>query len=94
MNRSQQRAFYQGREWRRISYAIRERAGFLCERCKPRTVAAALTHHIKPVTAGGAKLDPANLEALCFDCHEQEHGRANEQKRAWGRYLQELMDTL
>ena len=24
-------------------------------------MAAALTHHIKPVTEGGAKLDPANL---------------------------------
>ena len=94
MNRAQTRAFYQGREWRRMSYLTRESAGWLCQRCKPRTVAAALAHHIKPVTEGGAKLDPANLEALCFDCHELEHGRANEQKREWGRYLQELMDTL
>ena len=96
MNRSLTRQFYQSRPWRGASLACRERAGWLCGRCKAEgfTVAAALAHHRVAVTKGGAKLDPANLEALCFDCHEKEHGRANEEKRAWGRYLQELMDTL
>ena len=94
MTHAQQRKFYQSREWRRASYACRERAGWLCERCKPRTVAAQLAHHINPVTEGGAKLDPENLEACCFPCHESLHGRASEARRDWTRYLQELMETI
>ena len=94
MNRAQQARFYQGREWRRASYACRERAGWLCERCKPLTVAAALAHHIKPVSEGGDKLDPANLEALCFDCHETIHGRVHPERREWTVFLQELRDTI
>ena len=68
MNRAQQRAFYQGRDWRRASYACRERAGWLCEICKAEgfTKAAQLAHHVKPVLKGGAKLDEENLQALCF----------------------------
>ena len=68
MNRAQQAKFYQSREWRRVSFFIRERAGWLCEICKAEgfTKAAALTHHVKPVSEGGAKLDKSNLQALCF----------------------------
>ena len=96
MTRAEQRRFYQSREWRRASYACRERARWLCGRCASEgfTKAAELAHHIKPVKDGGEKLAEENLEAICFTHHELEHGRANEQKRAWGRYLQELMDTL
>ena len=68
MNFAQRRKFYSSREWRRASYAARERAGFLCQRCKAEgfTKAAQLVHHVKPVSEGGAKLDEKNLQALCF----------------------------
>ena len=91
MTRFEQRKFYQTTAWRRASRACRERAGWLCERCKAAgyTVGAAVAHHKTPLDAGGAKFGP--LEALCRICHEETHGRApNEQQRAWSNYISHL----
>ena len=48
----------------------------LCEMCKSkgRVVPAELVHHIRPLSEGGKRLDPANLTALCNACHEAIHG--------------------
>ena len=95
MTRFEQRAFYQTPAWRRASKSCRARAGWLCERCKPRTVAAAVAHHVRPLDEDGAKLDQKNLMALCRDCHEEVHNRApNEQQRAWGKYIAELREKI
>ena len=55
----------QVRAWRRASRLVVLAAGWLCVRCRAKgfTVAAALAHHRKPLEAGGAPLDVANLEA-------------------------------
>jgi 5-methylcytosine-specific restriction endonuclease McrA len=34
---------------------------------------AVLVHHIRPISAGGAALDPANLISLCRACHGVAH---------------------
>lgn len=52
----------------------------LCERCEQqgRVEIAEVVHHINPINAGGPRLDPRNLRALCRDCHEFTHGRKRE----------------
>ncbi len=49
----------------------------LCVRCElaGMIVPAEVVHHIRPISEGGARLDPDNLEPLCRPCHEREHGR-------------------
>lgn len=56
--------------------------GMLCERCLAKGIykAAEVVHHkIKLTPALAQRPDIAlnwdNLEALCRDCHEKEHGR-------------------
>jgi len=44
----------------------------ICNRCRH---AATVPHHIDPVDNGGAIFDEDNLEPLCRNCHEIEHGR-------------------
>lgn len=41
-----------------------------CERCGG---VATVVHHRRPIREGGARLDPANLEALCRACHGRAH---------------------
>ena len=53
MTAMQRKRFYQTREWRAMSRHIRQRDGWLCAGCKPRTVAAELVHHIVPLSENG-----------------------------------------
>ena len=97
MTRIEQRKFYQTPAWRRASRACRERAGWLCERCKAEgfTEAAALAHHRIALDAGGAKLADSNLESLCRRHHEAQHDRGpTEEQRAWSKYLSHLRKTI
>lgn len=69
-------SFYKSKAWRRVSAAYMSSQLYICERCgKPATIC----HHKKwlndrniqdPETA----LSFDNLEALCIDCHNAEHG--------------------
>lgn len=47
----------------------------LCERHKlfGETVTADLVHHIIPLPKGGPRLDPDNLQSLCYQCHAEAH---------------------
>lgn len=44
-----------------------------CRSCKARGIykAAQMVDHIRPINDGGAKLDDANLQSLCFSCHNR-----------------------
>ena len=70
-----QQEFYHSRAWKRLSRAFLLSRNYICERCgKPAEVA----HHRKYLTAANVldpdvSLNPANLEALCMDCHNAEH---------------------
>ena len=78
-----------------MSKHIRARDGFLCTACRPRTVGAALVHHVKPLSHGGAALDPENLTSLCKSCHIEAHGEVvNEEKQTWVIYLRDLRNTI
>lgn len=69
-------AFYNSKEWRRVSAAYMSSKLYICERCgKP----AQICHHKKWLNEKNV-LDPEtalsfdNLEALCIECHNAEHG--------------------
>ncbi len=68
--------FYNSRAWRRVSAAYLSSKLYTCERCgKP----AQICHHKKHLDDVNVH-DPSvalsfdNLEALCIDCHNAEHG--------------------
>ena len=69
-------AFYNSKEWRRVSAAYMSSKLYICERCgKP----AVICHHKKWLNAQNVNdptvaLNPENLEALCIECHNAEHG--------------------
>lgn len=57
-------------DWQRLRLAVLSREPF-CRLCdgSGRTTAAVLVDHIKPIEDGGARLDDANLQPLCVECH-------------------------
>lgn len=70
--------FYASGDWKRLSRAKMDSAGYRCEGCG---AIAAEVHHIKPIqTPEGwsLRLDWSNLEAVCINCHNKRHGR-------WGK---------
>ena len=69
-------AFYSSKPWKRVSAAYMSSRAYICERCgKP----AQICHHKKWLNGENVH-DPNialsfdNLEALCIDCHNAEHG--------------------
>ena len=69
-------AFYKSKAWRRVSAAYMSSRAYICERCgKPAQIC-----HPKKWWNGRNVNDPAialgfdNLEALCMECHNAEHG--------------------
>ncbi|MCR5304856.1 MAG: HNH endonuclease [Lachnospiraceae bacterium] len=70
------KAFYNSAAWQRVSSAYMNSRSYICERCgKP----AVICHHKKWLNGENVK-DPyvalsfENLEALCLECHNIEHG--------------------
>lgn len=58
--------------WRRVR-ANYLRAHPLCAHCATigRVEPATEVDHVVPIRRGGARLDPANLQALCKRCHSR-----------------------
>ena len=68
--------FYCSKKWRRVSAAYLSSKSYICERCG---APAVVCHHKKwlnDVNVHDPKiaLDFDNLEALCQECHNAEHG--------------------
>ena len=65
-------AFYTSKEWRSVRRYQLEHFP-LCAEClkEGRYTPATLVDHIKPIREGGARLDMANLQSLCWSCHSQ-----------------------
>ena len=66
--------FYHTAAWQRARAAYL-RAHPCCETPGCREPAT-LVHHRVAIGAGGARLDPANFEALCAGCHGRQEGHA------------------
>lgn len=80
--------FYKTKAWERCRAAYLSSVGGLCERCKQegRIVPAEIVHH-KIYLQEENYQDPSialnfdNLEALCQNCHNQEHFKEKIERR-------------
>lgn len=77
-------AFYNSTAWRSARSNYMKKAGGLCERClkKGLITPAEIVHHkvrLTPENITDTKITLAfdNLEALCRQCHEDEHAEGN-----------------
>lgn len=73
--------FYASIDWKRLSKAKMQEAGYRCEDCG---VIAVEVHHVDPIQTDSGwerRLDWSNLKAVCLDCHNKAHGRFTSRKR-------------
>ena len=74
--------FYNSKAWQRCRDSYKASVGGLCERCKAKgqLKPAEIVHHVTHITPNNINdpfvtLNPANLMALCRDCHAEVHKR-------------------
>ena len=74
------RSFYKSKRWQATREAYLRSVGGLCERCLKKGLyrPAVIVHHKVYITAENihtpeVTLNWDNLEAVCRDCHEDEH---------------------
>ena len=79
--------FYKSKRWQKCREAYLRSVGGLCERCAKQGIikAAVIVHHKIYITPSNINnpevaLNFDNLEALCRDCHNQEHIRVNKHR--------------
>ena len=65
--------FYKRSAWRRVRLLVLQRDGYICRlKYSGCTRIATEVHHIQPLEdAPDLGLDPDNLIAVCWSCHEQ-----------------------
>ena len=80
MSREFARAFYSSEAWNKCREGYKHFRGGLCERCLKKGLyrPAVIVHHkvyIAPENINNPEvtLNWANLEAVCRECHEDEH---------------------
>lgn len=70
--------FYNSKAWKQTRHAYMTHVGWECERCPLPTPAEILHHrrHLTPTNINDQDiaLGWGNLEAVCRECHEHEHG--------------------
>lgn len=89
-------AFYKSPQWKACRDGYMKKVGGLCERCLKKGLAraAVIVHHKEHITPENIS-DPNvtlswdNLEALCRECHEQEHHKSTKRWKVdkYGRVL-------
>lgn len=71
--------FYRSKEWRAMSKAYLQAAGYKCEAglegCQRLAVEVHHKQAIQTDEGWGQRLDWENLEALCTSCHNRRHSR-------------------
>ena len=67
--------FMQSDEWNEIRKAALRRANYECEQCGARNTKLDV-HHLTYDRFGGNE-EPDDLEVLCRDCHDKEHGKVH-----------------
>lgn len=84
-------SFYNSKAWERCRLAFLQSKFFICERCEG---AALIIHHKEYLTPDNindpnVSLSWDNLEALCQDCHNNEHHGSGEGATREGMYFNE-----
>lgn len=74
------KSFYKSKRWQHTRLAYLKSVGGLCERCLKKGLyhPAVIVHHKVYINSENINnpevtLNWGNLEAVCRDCHEQEH---------------------
>lgn len=72
---SRETRFYKSKQWQRLAAATVMSKGYKCERCGK--YANQVHHKVRITTKEGwcMRFEPSNLELLCLECHNAEHGR-------------------
>lgn len=80
MSQGKQSEFYKSKTWQACRDNYLKSVGGLCEKCKAKglIVPAEIVHHkihlnANNITDPSITLNPVNLEALCRQCHGEEH---------------------
>ena len=84
-------SFYNSIAWIKCRLAFLQSKFFICERCEG---AASIAHHKEYLTPDNINdpnvtLNWENLEALCQDCHNNEHHGSGEGATREGMYFNE-----
>ena len=81
------KSFYNSLAWKTCREAYKKSVGGLCERClkKGLFTPAYMVHHKTHITPENISnpditLNWENLEALCYDCHIEEHNRGRNRR--------------
>jgi 5-methylcytosine-specific restriction protein A len=81
MNRDRQNSFYNSRSWRKCAKTYAESKQNLCERCFDKGIVKSyyIVHHKiyltnETINNPDVSMNFENLEILCLDCHNLEHG--------------------
>ena len=77
------KAFYKSKRWQHTRLSYLKSKGGLCERCLKKGLynPAVIVHHKvyldqDTINDPEISLSYSNLEALCRECHEEEHSRS------------------
>jgi 5-methylcytosine-specific restriction endonuclease McrA len=67
-------AFYKSKPWRNVRDEVRRRDQYTCQRCGARGTEVHHRHELTPdnINNPSIALNPANLELLCWECHDKE----------------------
>lgn len=79
------RRVYVTAEWKKLSKELRSKHPY-CAKCGRTSMQVQLqVDHIVPVRAGGAELDPLNLQVLCIPCHNTKTRKERDDRadQAW-----------
>jgi 5-methylcytosine-specific restriction enzyme A len=59
--------------WQKVRVFVLRRDKYLCQHCLAQGIITVATDvdHIIPLSRGGARLDPENLQSLCRTCHNR-----------------------
>lgn len=90
----ERKTIYSTSRWRKLRARVLRRDGGLCRRCHQSGIerVADEVHHLRPVRAGGAIWDTANLVSLCRQCHRERHETKIEAaRRQWRAFAKELL---
>ena len=81
-----------GSRWRTLRKRMLQAANYRCSWCnRPGRLEV---DHIVPLSKGGARYDPSNLQVLCKPCHITKSGYVQgkhvEDRQEWSRFVNEL----